>query len=305
MRGIAIFMVAAFTLNGCGVSPSTGPGANFALPQLVLTGQAPGPYLFTDASPLALYLSAPVVPLFGDAEIPTNEGDLNPEFWGTKDSAGNILQVVEAGISGLPENGALHIFFDSSNRPILFRDDASGASMAVVYQSATQQRVTLCDFSGVAVASTQVALVNNVAQVIAVSSGGSCKVAQSAAIFVRPAAQSSIAFGTATSALSVQQLIDQLLAIEAVTRIALGVLSAAALGGADNFGIRFFMAFGSLLVVLLPAIREGLQRPGFVGISASAPESSLLPPFIPENSLPGCFPPPLQSCPFPAPEPTQ
>ncbi len=162
----------------CGCQSSTNPPAApliAALPSLALTA-AVGPVdSFVNGNALATSASGPVLPLFRIPNIQTSQGVLNLEFWGSKDASGNITSVAEADITGiLSSTSSVHVFFDTSSRPVLFRDDASGNALAISYDSATQQTFTLCDASHTAVATVPLTIANGTPQAGTVTEGGSC-----------------------------------------------------------------------------------------------------------------------------------
>ena len=145
------------------------------LPSLALTSPIGPVDSFTDGTSLATGPSGPVLPLLRIPNIHTNQGELNLEFWGTKDGAGNITAIAEANITGmLGSASSVHIFFDTLSRPVLFRDDASGYSLNISYDSATQQTFTVCDPQRAAVATVPLTISGGVPQVGAVSDGGTC-----------------------------------------------------------------------------------------------------------------------------------
>jgi len=141
---VAWFLAAALALTSCGgVSVAPSP---VLPPAPVLTGSIASVDSFSGSS---LPGAGPVEPLFAIPNIPTNDGTLGLIFWGTKDAAGNILNVVEGAVSfaGNPPN-FVYMFFDATQHPVFFRDAASGYGIAVSYDSPTQTTATLCDPQG-------------------------------------------------------------------------------------------------------------------------------------------------------------
>ena len=309
MRALAVIVLFAFVLTACGRGgvPSA-PG--FTLPQVSLLAPVQNAISFTDAAPLALYGSQPIVPLFALPNVKTNIAEVNLAFWGTKDAAGNILQLTEAGVSGLGStSGAVHVFFDTSQRPVLFRDETSGYSLKLSYDSPTQQTVTVCDPGDMAVGYAEFFIVNGVAQAGPASDGGSCTLTAVAAV-ERAAAglRSAQGSGVATNINGLASLAQLITAGSYVGGLAF------AIGAIMKFKAHktnptqttistpITLLFIAAALILTPAIFQSAGGTLF-GSFDSAQVDGVLPTFVPEDALPGCAPL-SAACPFPSPDPT-
>lgn len=302
MRLLASIVLGAFTLVSCGRGVYPAP-SDVTLPQLSLKTPVQHLISFNDAAPLALYGSNPVVPRFAIPNIDTNIGNLDVAFWGTKDAAGNITQLTEAGVSGLTSD--VHIFFDTSERPIYFRDDASGYAIKLSYDSAAQQTVTVCDPSGAAVASSHILSSGGTAQASPAYEGGSCSLGVSASA-VRVASASGP--GVATNPTSIGSL---------ATLITAGAYVAGfgfALGAILKFKAHkdnptqtplskpIVLLFVAAALIFLPSIFKSTGGTLFESF-ATADAVDGLASFLPETSISGCSTM-SASCPFPSPDPT-
>ncbi|TAM87360.1 hypothetical protein EPN42_11505 [bacterium] len=309
MRALAVIVLFAFVLTACGRSGLL-PAPDFTLPQVSLLAPVQNAISFTDAAPLALYGAKPIVPLFALPDVKTNIAEVNLAFWGTKDAAGNILQLTEAGVSGLGSTaGAVHVFFDTSQRPVLFRDDTSGYSLKLSYDSPTQQTVTICDPGDMAVGYAQIFIANGVAQAGPASAGGSCTLTAVAAV-VRAAAglRAAQSSGVATNVSSLASLAQLIAANAYVGGMAF------AIGAIMKFKahktnpsqttistpiVLIFVAAALLFTLAIFQVAGGMLYGSF----GSAQVDGALPTFVPEDALPGCAPL-SAACPFPSPDPT-
>lgn len=303
MRLLACVALAAFTLVSCGRGFYPAP-TDVTLPQLSLQTPVQQIVSFTDTAPLALYGSNAVVPLFAIPNIDTNIGKLDVAFWGTKDASGNITQLTEAGVSGLTSD--VHIFFDTSERPIYFRDDASGYAIKLSYDSAAQQTVTVCDPAGSAIASSQILISGGAAHAGPAYAGGSCSLGPSvAAVRVRSGSDPG---GVATNPSSIGSL---------ATLITAGAYVAGfgfALGSILKFKAHkdnptqtplskpIVLLFVAAALIFLPSIFKSTGGTLFESFAAASAADGLAS-FLPESSVSGCSTP-SASCPFPSPDPT-
>lgn len=298
-------VIAALTLTSCGHGFYPAP-PDTTLPQVSVQAQAPNLVSFNDAAPLALYGANPVVPLFAIPDISANIGTLDVTFWGTKDAAGKITQLTEAGVSGMAS--AVHIFFDTSERPIYFRDDASGYGIKLSYDSATQQTVTLCDASATALASSQILISGGTAQAGAAYSGGSCSLGLTAAVRVVHASGAPQIGGTATDLSNLSALAKLITAGAYVAGFgfALGAI-AKFKAHKDNptqipIGTPIALVFIAAALLFSPAI-FGTTGTTLFGSYSTFAASDGLAGFLPETSITGCSTA-SASCPFPSPDPT-
>lgn len=303
MRLLACIVLGAFTLVSCGRGFYPAP-SDVTLPKLSLQTPVQQFISFNDSTPLALYGSNAVVPLFAIPNIDTTIGKLDVAFWGTKDAAGNITQLTEAGVSGLTSN--VHIFFDTSERPIYFRDDAGGYAIKLSYDSATQQTVTVCDPSGTALASSQILISGGTAQAGPAYAGGSCSLGLSAAA-VRVASASGPG-GVATNPVSIGSLAQLITAGSYVGGFAFAVGAILKFKAhKDNptqasISTPIVLLFVAAALIFLPSIFKSTGGTLFEPF-ATAAEVDGLASFLPETSLPGCSTG-SASCPFPSPDPT-
>lgn len=297
MRVVAVLTLAAFMLSGCAGSAPPIPG--YMMPQVVVTAPAPEVLSFDDAAPLALYGSSPIVPLFAIPNVKTNQGEINLAFWGTKDATGSITQITQAGISGL--SSTVHVFFDGSDRPVLFRDDGSGYSIRLSYDSAAQETVTVCDPSNSAVANAQIFIANGVATAGPASDGGSCRLLDAAAI-----SRKSIAEPTNVSHLqALAKLISSGAYIAGMGFALSSILKFKA--HKDNptqvpISTPIVLLFVAAALLFLPSVFQTAGVTLFEDYG-SAKTDVPLPSFLQETALPGCSTA-SAACPFPSPEPT-
>ncbi|HET6894174.1 MAG TPA: hypothetical protein VFH72_02230 [Candidatus Baltobacteraceae bacterium] len=304
VRMAACAVIIALTLTSCGHHVAPEPAA-VTLPQLSLQAPVQNLVSFDDAGALALYGANPVVPLFAIPNIDTNLGSLDLTFWGTKDSSGQITQLTEAGVSGLAST--VHIFFDTSERPVYFRDDGSGYAFILSYDSPTHQTVTVCDPSGAALANAQILISGSTAQAGTVSDGGSCILGLTVAARTRHnvGAQSS---GASTNLGDISALAKLITAGSSIAGLAFGL-------GAilkfkqhkDNptqtpFSTPIALVFIAAALIFLPAVFQVSSATLFGSYAATAPLDGLAS-FLSETSITGCSTS-SASCPFPSPEPT-
>jgi intracellular multiplication protein IcmD len=147
MKAVAAVLVFALVLSGCAGSSTLAPApASSDFTPLQITGPIPFDDSLTDGTPVATSNAGPVMPLFDIPSIPTNYGTLHLLAWGTKDAAGNVLSLLELAVYGFgnPPDTA-YAFFDASGRLASLRDNATGLSLELSYDSATQITATLCD----------------------------------------------------------------------------------------------------------------------------------------------------------------
>ncbi len=308
MRPLAVVVLFAFTVSGCGHGV---PQPDFTLPQVLLTSPVGSALTFDNATALAEDGANPVLPLFAIPNIKTNVGELDLEFWGTKDAAGNILQLTEAGVSGLNgPAGSVHVFFDISKRPVLFRDDATGYSMRISYDSTTQETITICDPSDAPLGQAQLSVVNGIAIPGPVADGGSCSAITALAI-----GHASPGGITPSASSGVPTSLNDLPGLAKLIQTA-GLILGIALIFASYF--KFHQHKGGPIVdvplttglTVLFIAAALILYPGVFSVSGSTifgPGANgvdgFLPFYEPESSLPGCSPP-SSACPFPSPEPT-
>jgi hypothetical protein len=139
----------AAALPACTASVNSVPLAGPTPAPLAIIAAAPTDVSFTDTAQVASSAAGPILPLFAIPDTVTNDGALNIFAWGVKDAAGDLIALDEIGISGMQNPaGAVYAFVDSTGRPVVFRDFASGVSIDVVYTSATQLTATVCDPHG-------------------------------------------------------------------------------------------------------------------------------------------------------------
>lgn len=304
VRMLAGALVVALTLTSCGHHAAPVPPA-VSLPQLALEAPVQNLVSFDDAAPLALYGANPVVPLFAIPNIDTNLGSLDLTFWGTKDASGAITQLTEAGVSGMAST--VHIFFDTSERPVYLRDDRSGYAFKLSYDSPTQQTVTVCDPTGAAVANAQVLISGGTAQAGPVSNGGSCTLG------LTVAARTLHFSGRQSAGVS-----TDLGNISALAKLITAGSYVAGLGFALGAILKFkahkdnptqsslstpiALLFIAAALIFIPAIFQTSGATLFGSYAATAPVDGLAS-FLPESSVTGCSTS-SASCPFPSPEPT-
>lgn len=306
MRAFACAVLSAFVLSGCGHGFYPAP-PDTALPQVSLQSPVQNLVAFNDAAPLALYGANPVVPLFAIPDINTNIGTLDVAFWGTKDASGTITQLTQAGVSGLASN--VHVFFDTSERPIYVRDDGSGYAFKLSYDSPTQQTVTLCDPSGAALASAPILISGETAQAGSAYAGGSCSLGLTAA--VRAVHGSSLPQSTGTPT-SLSNLASLAQAITASSYVAgMGFALAAILKFQSHkpnpttqvpVGTAIALLFIAAALLFIPAIFSTTGATLFESYATAAATDGLAS-FLPETSITGCASA-SASCPFPSPDPT-
>lgn len=293
----------AFTLTACtrGFYPAP---SDVTMPEVTLDSPVQNLISFDDAAPLALYKSSPVLPLFAIPNIKTNVAEMNVAFWGTKDATGAITQITEAGVSGLPDS--VHIFFDTSERPVYFRDDANGYAIKLSYDSATQQTVTVCDPSGAAVASSQIAISEGTAQAGSAFAGGSCMLGLSAAV-AKGASPGSIG-GIPTNLTNIGSLAQLITTATYIAGFAFAVGSIIKFKQhKDNptqppISMPIVFLFVAAALIFLPAVFRSIGGTLFESYSTAVVDGTL-PGFIAESALPGCSPA-GSACPFPNPDPT-
>ena len=302
MRLLACLVLPAFILTACGKGFYPAP-SGLTMPSVALQSPVQNLISFNDATPLALYGSSPVVPLFAIPNIKTNIAEVNLAFWGTKDASGNITQITEAGVWGLAD--PVHIFFDTSERPVYFRDDTSGYAINLSYDSATQQTVTVCDPSGAAVASSQILISGSTAQAGPAFAGGSCRLGVTAAVAhaVRPLGSTGGVSTNLTNIGSLAQLITSAsyvggfgFAIAAILKYKQHKDNPTQLSTAT------VLLFVAAALIFIPAIFRSTGGTLFESYASAAVDGTL-PGFEPESALPGCSTA-SSTCPFPNPEPT-
>jgi len=174
VRATGVLIVFALLLQSC--TPAyVVPSSVLTLPTFQVTGSPTTIDAFTLGS-VATEGSTAIDPLFELPSIPTNQGTLGLTIWGAKDTNGNITSVTQAEIAGLNSVGgsSVHVFFNASNLPVLFVDDASGYSIAVTGENTATPVITLCDPNGTADATTTLSGSGTSIQTSAVTSGGSC-----------------------------------------------------------------------------------------------------------------------------------
>lgn len=308
MRLLACVALSAFVLTGCGRGFYPAP-PDAALPQVTLQTPVQNLISFNDAVPLALYKTSPVVPLFAVPNINTNIAELDLVFWGTKDASGNITQLTEAGISGLSSN--VHIFFDTSQRPVYFREDGSGYGMILSYDSATHQTLTVCDPSNAAIASVPILISNGAATAGQPVDGGSCTLGRAAAIARKTqfgAATNPNAAGVSTNLSDIASLVKLMTADSYVAGFAFAVGAILKFKAhKDNptqqsLSVPIVLLFVAAALIFLPSVFRASGATLFESLG-SAQVDGALPSFLAESQLPGCSSS-SAACPFPSPEPT-
>jgi hypothetical protein len=176
MRSIALVLILALGLWGCGGNVKTTPVALTQSPAFAVTGSPTNIFTFGGDATSTLLGSASVEPLLSFSEL-TTIGTTDLAFWGTKDTSGSIANVTEAEVYGLQSSPSfVHLFFNANNLPALARDDTSGYSLTIAYPTATSLQVTLCDPSGTALGNAT-STIGDTAAVTGVSAGGSCAIA--------------------------------------------------------------------------------------------------------------------------------
>ncbi len=302
----AILLMLATLSAGCSPGTAVPPqDAPWAAPQVYLTGQVRHLRILTDSRPLAYVGSLPVVGLAQLVEIPTNQGKVSIVLWGSrKPSNGLIDRVTEAQVFGMGSPaGSVHVFFDTAMQPSLFRDDASGYSIALRHESASTQRVTLCDPAFTALAQTTVARTAQGPQVAAVTSGGSCTIANADA---RPALERSTRACTYPSVCHLGRIIT------AGSYIASLASSVGAImkyrqhkdhPGNAGLGTPIALVVIAAALLYLPGVFRIVGKPTHG--SDPIAQSGIPPVYVAQRSLPGCgTSAPSGTCPFPHPEPT-
>lgn len=305
MRLSACVVVVVFALTSCVGGRFTPPPPAATLPQVSLTAPVTTFLAFNDTTPLALLGAAPVVPLFAIPDIETNQGRYSMTLWGTKDGAGAITQLTEAGIKG--PNGEVHVFFDTSERPIYLRDDASGYALAIAYDSPTQQTITLCDPSGTADAFSQLTESNGGYQASDAADGGSCRLTSAAAV-TRIASGSTLAAGVPTDLSSLSSLSKIITAASSIAGLSFSISAILKFKQhKDNptqvpIGTPIALVFIAAALLFLPTVL-GATGSTMFGDYAQSVSIDDLAEYLSESSLLGCATA-SSTCPFPSPEPT-
>lgn len=293
MRFTAVVICLALVLTSC--SSQSTPPVSPLLPTLQLTGQPQQLVAFDTSTPSAYNAGTPIVPLFEIRQIPTNQGTLGLTFWGEKDASGNITSVAQAQVTSIGSStSSVHIFFDTSNHPIYFRDDATGYGIAVTNISATQQTITLCMPDGSADSNATLTETNGTVQTSDVSSGGSCQLANAQAAPARH-------FGSVhtASATNVSNLTQLAALIQSASYVAgLGFTIAALLKFKSHktnpttvpIGTPIALVFIAAALIFLPTILSVAGSTMF-GSDPVADASGTLPVYLGE-SFTGVFPSP-------------
>lgn len=304
MRTLACIVLVAFTLTACGHGFYPAP-PDVTLPDVTLSSPVQNLISFNDSAPLALYGSSPVVPLFAIPNIKTNIAEMDVAFWGTKDATGTITQITEAGVSGLADG--VHIFFDTSERPIYFRDDTNGYAIKLSYDSATQQTVTVCDPSGAAIASSQMTISGGTATAGPAFDGGSCTLGVSAAV-VKSAPLTGSTGGVPTNLTNIGSVAKLITGASYVAGLAFSIGAIMKFKAhKDNptqtpISTPIVLLFVAAALLFIPAIFSSTGVTLFESYSSAVVDGTL-PAFVAESSLPGCSAA-GSGCPFPNPEPT-
>jgi len=304
MRILACIVLAAFTLTACSRGFYPAP-SDVTMPDVTLNSPVQHLISFDDATPLALYESSPVVPLFAIPDIKTNIAEMNVAFWGTKDASGTITQIIEAGVSGLPDS--VHMFFDTSERPVYFRDDTNGYAIKLSYDSATQQTVTVCDPSGAAIGSSRITISAGTAQAGPAFAGGSCMLGPGTAVASAAPSPAPIG-GIPTNVTNIGSLAQLITGAAYVAGFAFAIGSIIKYKRhKDNptqvpISMPIVFLFVAAALIFLPAVFRSAGGTLFESYSSAAVDGTL-PAFVAESALPGCSST-GSACPFPSPDPT-
>lgn len=321
MRLLALVSALSMFLTACGGGASSPvvltPGV--ALPQLQLTGAIPAVLAFTDSFALGASSSGAILPLFEIPKVPTNQGLLTLAFWGTKDSSGRVLALHQAAITGIGTpsigrpSGGVHVFFDTSSRPVLLRDDGTGTTLQLSYDSPTQVTMTVCDSQNAIVGAAPILFASGTWQAGVATATGSCVVRNTVSI-ARPAAAASpapgIGGGVATNV--TDSLADIAKLVTAASYVAGFGLAVAAIlkfkAHKDNptqvaISQPIVLLFLGAALIFLPSVFSTAGGTIF-GPSGDVAVDGL-PIFQNPSSLPGCASstPATATCPFSSPNP--
>lgn len=307
-RYVGALLIAAL-LAGCSSNPSATPPASFILPTFSLTAPVRGLRDLTSTVPLAYVKGARVVPIAQLTDIETNQGRLGLVLWGTRNSSTDAIErVTEAQVAGMGSPpGSVHVFFNVAMQPVLFRDDASGYSVAIARETPSRQRVTLCDPSFDALAHTTVTDINGTAHVDPVSAGGSC-VIQHADLIRAVAPRANGCHGDpSTVAYQLCQLGPLITAGSYVAGFGFAILAIAKFQGHKEkpipIGTPIALVFIAAALMFLPSVFKASGATIFG--HDPVPVSGVAALYVPQESLPGCSATaPPGNCPFPHPEPT-
>ena len=176
LRCVASLLIVA-TVAGCAGNSSV-PPSPFVLPTVSVTAPVRTVRSLTNSHRLGTFGGAAIESIAQLPDIETNMGRLSIVFWGTRDpSTRAIARITEAQVLGVgsPPTG-VHIFFNDAMQPALLRDDSSGYAFTIVHETASRQRITVCDPTLAALYQTTVTDVNGTPQLGTVTTGGSCSV---------------------------------------------------------------------------------------------------------------------------------
>jgi len=294
---------------GCSSNPRATPPAPFTLPAFNVTGSPHTLRDLTDRVPLAYRGKAPVVPILELPNIPTNQGTLGLILWGTRNpSTHTIEDVTEAQVLGMGSPpGSVHVFFNSATQPVLFRDDASGYSLAIAHETSSRQRVTLCDPSFTALAQTTVTNAGGAPQLGAVTPGGSCTIAKADAVRSFAPRGSACTGDPSSLAYQLCRLAPLMTAGSYVAGLGFAILAIAKFQAHKKdqipIGTPIALVFIAAGLIFAPSI----FKPSGATIFGHEPTpvNGVGGAYVPQESLPGCSASaPPGNCPFPHPEPT-
>jgi intracellular multiplication protein IcmD len=310
VRLTAALVVCSLLLWGCGggASAPVAPSSSDSFAQVALSGATQTVTGFTDTAALGTDATGPILPLFAIQNLTTNDGAFNIIAWGTKDASGNVLRIVEAGVSAIatPAQG-VHVFFDTVSRPVLFRDDASGYALQLAYNSTNQLSVTLCDPQNALLAKAPIALSAGNAQSGLTTASGSCvvQIAASAAQSARAATTGSGiptgATDVAATFAGIEQFITAASYLLALNLAESAIVSyQAEKGSPDATSKPILLLFVAAALMFLPTAFKSVAGAVFGPTDATAGGSGFAP-FQSPSSLPGCSTaaPSGATCPFP------
>ncbi|HEY1975642.1 MAG TPA: hypothetical protein VGG89_03785 [Candidatus Baltobacteraceae bacterium] len=280
--------------------PATQQGT---LPQVEVTAPLQSVNELTRAPVLAYYAAKPVRVFAELPNIETNQGTFGIVLWGTRDAKGDFAALTEAQVFGGNDGLSAHIFFDSQMQPVLFRDDASGYSLAIVHDSPQRTAITLCDpqFSPV----SSIALDDATPLTQTANAGGTCSLRNADAVQAAySAATCTLSPEVAAKLCSLSQL------IMAGNYVAGLTFAVAAILAHENktqtpLSTPITFIFVAAALIFAPSVFKSAGGTLYGETGETSAVEGIMPFYQAQESLPGCSgTAPAGNCPFPSPEPT-